>query len=267
MSAWLRPRRLWLPGLTALAIAGVLALAAFRAARLEDNRLWSGWTMLSALAVLAAFNLRKRVPSLPVGGNALWLGWHVWLGLATIAVIHIHIGWRLPIGTFSWLLYSLYWSVVVTGLVGLALGRLLPPLLATIGGEIIYERIPERALALHAEAAAVVEDCAGTPGAETLKRHFVDRLDGELATPRRTWRLGAEAAIAARFAVLARAAGPALAAPVADLLAIVREKLLLDRHWLVQGVLKGWLFVHIPLAVLALIAAIYHAAIILAYHG
>ncbi len=257
------PRRLLALSVAAVAVAGAVAFARMRAAQLEDNAFWSGWTLLAIFVVLAVYNLRKRVSNLPLGTSATWLQWHIYLGLIAIALIHVHIGWHMPSGSFSWLLYGLFWAVSLTGVLGLILTRTLPHLLTAVGNEVIFERIGERVVDLHDEAAGIVQGVLGRPEGQVLAGFFIDRLDPFLRRPRWAWQESRERWLTSQCANVARLAGPDLADAVADLEEIAHEKLLLDRHYFLQGILKGWLFVHIPLATMALTAAVYHTGMVL----
>ena len=259
ISFW--PRRLRAAILLVTACGVSWFIAALRSVRLEDTVIWSGVVLLAIFVVLGGYNLRKRFASLPTGTSATWLQWHIYLGLAAVALIHLHIGWHLPSGAFSWVLYLLFWGCSLTGLLGIVLTRTLPPLLAATGEEVIYERIGERVLDLHDEAAGIVQNSLDRPGGQVLAGFFIDRLGPFLAHPRFAWQADRPQWIDRQCGNLLRLAGPELAVSVSDLAAIAGEKLRLDRHYLLQGILKGWLFVHIPLAVLALAAALYHTAI------
>ena len=255
------PRRLIAVSLLVVGCAMAWFTAAVRSVRLEDNVEWSGYVLLAIFVILGGYNVRKRMAALPTGTSATWLQWHIYLGFAAIALIHVHIGLRWPSGVFSWLLYCLFWGCSLTGLVGLVLTRTLPKLLTATGEEIIYERIGERVLDLHDEAAGIVQNALDQPGGQVLAGFFVDRLGPYLSHPRFAWQAERSHWISRQCANVARLAGPELANSVVDLAAISEEKLRLDRHYFIQGILKGWLFVHIPLAVTALAAVLYHTAI------
>ncbi len=185
ISFW--PRRLLAATLLVAGCGTAWFIAALRSVRLEDNVTWSGVVLLAIFLVLGGYNLRKRFASLPTGTSATWLQWHVYLGLSAIALIHLHIGWQLPSGAFSWLLYVLFWGCSLTGLLGIVLTRTLPPLLVATGEEVIYERIGERVLDLHDEAAGIVQNSLDQPGGQVLAGFFIDRLGPFLAYPRFAW--------------------------------------------------------------------------------
>lgn len=256
ISFW--PRRLRAGALLVAFLAMVWFIAAVRSARLEDNVRWSGFTLLAIFVILAVYNLRKRFAALPLIKSSTWLQWHIYLGFSAIGLIHLHVGWRLPSGTFSWLLYVLFWATSLTGILGLILSRTLPKLLTDTGDEIIYERIPETVSDLHDEATGIIQNALAQPEGQVLAGFFIDRLSPFLSRPLFAWQSDRALWIDRQCANVARLCGPTLQENVTDLTDIAHEKLRCDRHYLIQGVLKGWLFVHIPIAVAALAAALYH---------
>jgi len=255
------PRRLRGLVATVAFVGGVILVAAMQQVRLQPNAQWTGWLLIGLFTALMSFSLRKRLSSLPIGMAATWMQWHVWMGFAAIGIFHVHVGWRLPVGGFSWVLWLLFWAVSITGIIGLILSRFLPPLLRTVGNEVIWERIPEEVVELHDEAAGIVQNNLAKSEGMVLAGFFFDRIGPWLRRPRFMWLGEGEQRIQRHFINLSRLVGDDLREAVEDLEVISREKMLLDRHYFVQGILKGWLFVHIPCATAAYAAAICHAAI------
>ncbi|HMO87026.1 MAG TPA: hypothetical protein PKC18_19125, partial [Lacipirellulaceae bacterium] len=65
---------------------------------LRSSSYFTGWTLLGALAFLAAFQARKKLPAPPLGSAAAWMQAHIYVGLASAGVAALHIPRRRPHG-------------------------------------------------------------------------------------------------------------------------------------------------------------------------
>src|SRR5688500_17497597 len=102
----------------------------------------SGWALLLAILFLAGYNLRKKLPFLPLGSSETWLQWHIYVGYFTFALFLVHLEYRVPTGWFE-IVFSIIFAVVMfSGIGGLFLSRQIPRRLTTLGGEVIFERVP-----------------------------------------------------------------------------------------------------------------------------
>ena len=61
----------------------------------------SGWALLLAIVFLAAYNVRKKLPFLPLGSSETWLQWHVYVGYFTFALFLVHLEFQAPMGWFE----------------------------------------------------------------------------------------------------------------------------------------------------------------------
>ncbi|MCH7686505.1 MAG: hypothetical protein IH899_07470, partial [Planctomycetes bacterium] len=102
----------------------------------------SGWTLLVVILGLAAYNLRKKLPFLPLGSSSTWLQIHIYAGLLTAVLFLVHIEFRVPNGVFEIVLSLLYVLVFLSGLGGLALSRVFAMRFTANGEEVQFERIP-----------------------------------------------------------------------------------------------------------------------------
>ena len=111
---------------------------------LQHSAFVSGYVLMAAILFLAAFNLRKKLPFLPIlGSAALWMQIHIYVGLSTFLLFGFHISWKIPNGMFESFLAFLYLVVAGSGVYGLYITRVLPKRLTAISEEIIFERIPQ----------------------------------------------------------------------------------------------------------------------------
>lgn len=253
------------------AIVLVTALAAYHL-RLHPTAFTSGWILLAMILFLAGYNLRKKLKLFPLLPTAWWLQAHIYVALLAIVVFAWHTGLRLPRGPLETALGSIYLLTTASGIVGLWLSRTVPPRLTTRGQEVIYERIPALRLDLRRRAEQLVlqamEESRSTVLADFYERELApffassrDRLPHLLQStrPLRT-RLN-------HLDTLRRYVNEKEAEYLDELAEMVRAADALDYHRAMQGLLKGWLFIHVPVtwALLAVIAV--HVMAVNAFSG
>src|SRR5258708_28063570 len=107
----------------------VLILSGVLAVSLRPTPFYSGWVLAGALRVLAAYNLFKKAPFLPLGASSTWLQLHIYLGLLTILMFFLHAGVHVPHGLLGWFVAVLFAGVAGSGLFGLVISRTYPILL------------------------------------------------------------------------------------------------------------------------------------------
>jgi hypothetical protein len=258
------------------AAAAASATAVFACVRAEPARphmvYLTGWALLALILFLTAYNARKKLPFLPLLSSRTWLRAHSWVGILAAAVFLMHLRWHVPTGPFEALLAALFVGVTLSGVAGWWLSRVLPRRLTSAGGEVPYERIPAIRRALREKAEALVVTGIPTAGTTTLADFYAARLSGFFAGPANFWPhlFGSRHALNSLLADLGEVKkylNHAEKSAAIELAALVREKDALDLHRAMQVVLKGWLFVHIPLTygMLAFIGV--HVVLVYAFSG
>ena len=264
--------RRWILGtLTAtVAVLGATILVA-RSLSLADTAFPSGWVLLGVILFLTLYNARKKITYPPLLKASTWLQLHLYVGLLSIVLFLFHVGWRIPNGALEVTLASLFAGVAGTGVIGIALSRMIPGRLTLHGNEVLFERIPRYQRELHEQAEAIVVrsvEGGATTLADFYTRRLADYFGGpgnamdQLLHPTRHVRQlqqelrGQERYLDADDVKL-----------LGELTELVAAKNDLDSHRARQGVLKLWLFVHIPLtyAMLAFIAV--HVVLVHAFAG
>jgi hypothetical protein len=232
----------------------------------------TGWALFALILFLTAYNARKKLPFLPLLSSRLWLRAHSWVGMAAAVVFLAHLGRRMPAGPFEAALAALFVAVTLSGIAGWWLSRVLPRRLTSAGGEVPYDRIPAILRALRERAESLVVTGIPAAGATTLADFYASRLSGFFEGPTNfgPHLFGSRHALNSMLSELGEVKkylNHAEKSAAVELAALVREKDALDLHRSMQLVLKGWLFVHIPLtyAMLAFIAA--HVVLVYAYAG
>jgi hypothetical protein len=186
-----------------------------------------------------------------------WLQIHVYVGAVAFLAVLAHAGFRWPGGAMGWGLLLLSAWVCGSGLLGVFLQKWLPAALAEgLRVEALYERIPSLVEGLTKEADALMADTS-----EALERFYADDVRPRLSKLSPSWtylldvRADRERALGP-FERMARFVEPEELPRVADLMSLFTEKLELDAHYAVQGLLRRWLLVHVPPAglLLALLA-------------
>jgi hypothetical protein len=223
-----RFRRQFIFGLLALIAGSVAALWAHRKfCTLPDYAFLTGWALLAGMFVLTIYNVRKKLPFLPLGKSETWLQIHIYLGFFTTLLFLIHLNFRMPHGWFEITLAWLFVLVSGSGMVGLFFSRVLPRRLATRGGEVIFEKIPalRHALKSEAETLALGKDATSPVIAEFYAR----RLAGFFGGPKNSWLHLFEsrrplAALIAELDDLRRTGSDPERATLEKLAALVRQK-------------------------------------------
>lgn len=230
----------------------------------------SGWILFGLILALVIYNFRKPLPFLPLGTSIDWLQFHVSAGLLTLVLFVLHIGLRVPNGPLEVTLALLFAAGAGSGLVGLILSRVLPRRLATRGEPVNFEQIPMMRERVREKVEDVVRRTASEKQATSLADFHDRRLASFLDGPRHYWgHLFASTrsghALLAELGAMGGSLGEKERESAEELLALIRVKDDLDHQEALQGTLKYWLFIHIPLSYSLLILALVHAIVVSAY--
>ena len=232
----------------------------------------SGWLLLAVILALTFYNGRKKIPFLPLFSSEAWLQFHIYAGLFTGVLFLVHISYRVPSGWFQGTLAALYVLVMLSGFFGLFISRALPKRLTARGGEVLFERIPaiRRELQDRAEALALksISEAKSATIADFYSRELKDFFE-----TRRNFGLhllevsGPLNRILNRINDLNRYLNEQERTVLEEIARLVRQKDGLDYHYALQLMLKGWLFVHIPLTYSLLVFTLVHIVLVFAFSG
>jgi hypothetical protein len=232
----------------------------------------SGYLLIAAVLFLALYNVRKKLPFLPLGSSAAWLQWHIYVGLGSVGLFVLHSGIRWPTGVLNSTLAAFYLATTASGLIGLYLTRTIPAQLARVGIEVIYERIPALQHQVRRQAGQLVLESVAASGWTTLADFYTARLYEYFHRPRGS-RYFFRPTTALRRSLMhdlqdfRRYLSDHEQAACERLFALVRRKDDLDFHEARQKLLKTWLFVHIGLTYGLVILALLHGLLALAFRG
>lgn len=239
-------------------------------AALGDPSVVTGWVLLVLLSFLALFNLRKRLPMLPLLRARWWTLAHVGGGVLALALYWLHTGSLWPTGAYERFLAGAFYVTCASGLLGHLFNKVFPQRLTETGIEIIYERIPAEIARVRRDAEAAMLQCLRDTGTDTLGRYYVETLDWYLRRPRFLvnclWggRRGTNW-VNRRLATVRRYLGPAEAKYLDRLADLLHHKSRVDVHYATQGVLKGWLLLHVPVAAATLLLSFWHLLLVHVY--
>lgn len=264
--AWesLRPKRIeWF---RATAVAAAVIAASFAIAAW-----WTSWTpgriggLTAGIAASTVFlidglyPLRRTFLSWPFGTAQRWLQFHVYGGILACLLVFVHVGFRLPAGSFGWWLLVLTLWTTASGLVGVWLQKWIPLLIVeNLSVEALYERIPDLIGRLQAEADKVVEGSS-----EMLARTYTSDIRPQLAGVNPSWSYlfdirGSRDERMRPLQHVAQFLTDEERDRLADLRAIFTEKTELDAQFSLQRVLRRWAILHLPPSMLLLALLIVH---------
>jgi hypothetical protein len=240
--------------------------------QLHSSSFTTGYLMLAAIIFLALYNVRKRLPFLPLGNSATWLQWHLYVAMGSIGVFALHVGPKWPNGVLESALAVVYGLTVGSGVVGLYLTRIVPGQLTRVGHEVIYEQIPTLSAQVGRQAGAVVIEGVAASGATTLADFYVGRMYDFFQRPRGLryllWPTTAvRRSLMRELSDLQRYLADQEQPAYERLFALMRRKDDLDFHQARQKLLKTWLFVHIGLTYVLILLAMIHGLLAHAFGG
>lgn len=262
-------RRLRNFGLVSLAIGAVAATDHLYDLSLRDSAFFNGWLLTGCMVFLTLMNLRKKVPVLSFVPVSAWLQLHVYVGLLCAVLFFIHAGLRLPMGTAEAALWLGCVGLIASGAIGLLLSRHLPHRISGCGERVFFERIPALCTQLTEQAQELALKSVAQSGSSSIADFYVAQLDRYLRRPRNFWSHVLEhhrplrhmQTLIAEMKQYQDADGRAILGEIGEL---VESKDQLDRQHAFYLVLKGWLFLHIPLTYGVLLVSATHILVVYA---
>lgn len=232
------------------------------------NVTWlSGLVLFILLCLLMLFGVRKRLPTLPLLPASFWLKAHTFVGLFALVVFFAHNGLSIPFGTLERFLAAFFLFTGLSGIIGLILSRIIPGRLTAHGENLNFERIPVLCQQLRKEVEAMVLESAEATGSTTIADFYQKNLRNYFAKPLfllGTWleRKNKRVNLKERLEGLKRYLNSEEEKIAEELIEMVTTKQNLDVQWSLQGILKLWLFFHIPLSVGLFALALAHIALV-----
>jgi hypothetical protein len=254
-----------------LSMVGVLFALFFLEARrrdiaLHDVQFFTGWTLFACVVVMMLLGWRKRVVILPFGRVRFWLLVHYYVGFLTIAVFVVHTQHELPGSLLHWLLWGLFVLVSLSGLAGAVISKIIPPRLEAQGERILFDRIALFRAQLAEQAERIARDSVQDGNTQSIAKLYASTLSDYFARPRNTIaHLAASKAPQARLlgqlSAIERYLDEAGKARLQRMRELVEAKSYLDFHYSNGGLMRVWLFLHVPASYALLVAITMHVVL------
>ncbi len=191
----------------------------------------------------------RRSKARPLSTAKNWLQAHIYLGVLALVGVLGHAGFDWPHGVMGWALLLLSLWTTFTGLLGVWLQKWIPSALSDgLRVEALYERIPSLVQKLLGEADNLMADAS-----DIVERFYRSDVRERLVAVSPSWsyvfdvRGGRERALEP-FRRMSQFVDAAEKERVDDLETIYTEKMELDAHYSLQGILRRWLVFHVPTA-------------------
>jgi cytochrome b561 len=228
---------------------------------------------LLAIVALMYYGVRKRSYRAPSGTLQAWLSVHVYLGVLTLVIIPLHAGFN-----FGWNVHTLAFvlmvMVVLSGLVGAVLYLLVPRRFTQYGAEVVYEgqdSIDNEFKKIVRQMRALCEEKS-----DTFARTCEEEIRRGLPTKHLGWGLIVGRGMASSPASSRQDLSTVLEhIPETErhdfqrLAVLVTQKRELERRlreqMRLQNLLEAWLYMHLPVSIVMVVAIVLHIAAVLYY--
>jgi hypothetical protein len=232
----------------------------------------SGWLLFSTLTLLTLLNVRKKLTFLPLGRAYVWTQLHIYGGIIAMWIYALHTQWQWPNGFLESALAIFFWLSCISGIVGLILSRSLPKMMNARAGRIFMARLPGQKANLVRQANEEVHACVLDGGQQRYLDFYQEKILPYLSTtrniglhllaartPYRQW--NENVAAERQFMTLREQDS------LERLLQLVHQKIDLDFQHVMQTLLKGWLFIHIPVSFCLMLLAVLHMILVYSFIG
>jgi len=250
-----------------LALSWILSLYG---ASLRQHKFLDGWVLIACVLGLAGFNLRKKLSMLPLGPAATWTQMHLYVGYFTVFAFLFHTDFSIPKGVLDWALWALFLTVAVSGVLGAYLSRAVPPKLEQGVERILLERIPGFRAQLAGEVAELAMQSVADETSLTLSNFYADTLHDFMGRPRNliSHIRGSQRPlrrICDDLDKLRRYLDKKGVETLEQIKELVVAKDNLDFNQAHLGLLRLWLFVHIPATYSLVMLVVVHLAAVYAF--
>ena len=252
--------------IAATAVCLLVYLVNIIASEVNPGNAWGLSYGAAAAAVMlgaAFYGIRRRkmrTASRHQWGRAqTWVQFHIYGGAIFLLLVFMHSGFGLPNGALFWWLWLLSVWVTISGILGVALQKWLPRILASaLSIEVVYERIPELIRAIQKNADSLVANCS-----QPIKDFYRKKVAPSLTAPRSRliYYVDITGGIQRRlrqFDFLKTLLSGIEREKLLELELIYKSKLEIDAHYTLQKALKTWLYLHLPASIVLLVLVVIH---------
>jgi hypothetical protein len=258
--------------ITLVAILAFLAVGTFElfSVMLIRSQNIVGWILFFLILFLAAYQIRKKFSFLPVGSASQWLNIHIVVAFLSFFLFYLHAGINIPNGMFEIILFILYLSVFVSGVIGFILSRTIPPRLTSRGEEVIFERIPLYLSRIRNNVEDALFTAEGEKTSQIISEFYLKNLRNYFLQPANLARHlfhseHHKQQLLHKISELERFLTDSEIQVARQISEQVSLKDDIDYQYSLQAVLKLWLFIHVPLTYSLILFALFHAIVASAF--
>ncbi|MGH7801378.1 MAG: hypothetical protein ACREOW_12250 [Thermodesulfobacteriota bacterium] len=232
-----------------------------------------GFIGLAAIMLLMYYGIRKRTYNTTFGTLKGWLSFHIYIGLLTLLIVPMHAGFKFGINvhTLSFVLMAI---VVISGIFGAYFYINFPVKFTRYGNELLYDGLDDEINKLINQIRAL---------ANNKNTFFIQRCEEAIAyglpKAHKGWRLilasGRSAPSEAEYLKQVREDLERMPASEREdyqrLAVLSLQKMELQNRFLsqmrIKNTLEAWLYIHVPVSFVMLIALTIHITSIIYYNG
>jgi branched-subunit amino acid ABC-type transport system permease component len=195
---------------------------------------------------------------------------HSMVGVLALLLYVLHVDHWWPDSGYVQLLAALMLAVTITGFIGYLIEKIYPRRLTHKGDDILFETIPDACYQIRMEVENLLFTQIRETGSDTLSRHYMESMDWYFQRPRFIWShlsggRKADYWLKQQFATVNRYLNQAELEYSQQLEILANKKQGLDYQYTVQGIIKLWLLVHVPLSVMLLVMSLWHLLLVNIY--
>jgi hypothetical protein len=238
---------------------------------LLNRALYTGVLLYAVMLFLACFNSRKKLSFIPLMKASTWLQIHIYVGFFSLVLFWLHISGTKPQGALEIILAAIFLIVCASGVFGLIISRTLPAQMNNSGEPITWEKIPTLRRHVVDEVQECVLDAERKSGSSTLSDYYLNKLRAyfdyrpgcfHVFCPNSKYRV-----LRVKFDEQKRYLNDSELEYHNQILDCMERKRHLDFMQSANGLLRTWLFIHIPFTFSLLIIGLIHGIIALMYGG
>lgn len=249
-----------------LGVSGLGIVLRYYQNNLVSTGLGTGIILFGLVLFLASFNLRKKIPILPLGRGSTWLRIHIYIGWFSIAVFLFHIDFKFPTGGLELVVGGLFALTALSGVFGAFLSRFIPLKLTDKGGSITFERIPRLRRNLRQEVEKLVFESIELTKKNTIADFYTFRLAKFFVGTHNFWNHVFSnhrhvKIIFGHVNALKRYLNEEEKKVLKKIELCIYEKDKIDFHHSLLYIMRCWLFIHVPLTYALILFGIFHGVV------
>lgn len=265
---WLSIISLWMVAL--LLFFTVAYFARQSELMLGQPTLVTGYSLFSCIIFLGLFKIRKHLSMLPLVPARFWFSMHSMIGVLAVLLYFLHVDSWWPDSGYEQLLAALMIAVSLSGILGYLLEKIYPLRLNQSDTEILFEKIPDACYQIRKEIEMLLFEQVKKTGSDTLTKHYMESMHWYLLRPQflLSHITGSNKAgfwLKQQFQIINRYLNDDERDYSQKMEKLMYKKLTLEYQYAIQGLLKLWLLLHVPLSVMLLLVSTWHLLLVNIY--